>query len=323
MAKFHQIAGYDVVSTLGTGAGSTLYAVRDRKGEVFCLKQVVKKSQEHQRYLDQAVLEHEIARKFDHPQLRKSLKLIKVRELIRVSEVLVLMEMVDGLTLEQHKPPDMLEMCKVCRLVASALLAMHRAGYVHADIKPNNIMITAEGVVKIIDFGQSCPIGTIKERIQGTPDYIAPEQVKRQAITEQTDVYNFGATMYWMLTSKNVPTMIPKKGNVTVGMKTESYGKCEPPIELNPKVTPALSQLVMDCIEKKTAERPPGMASVIDRLDLAIAQVERMYREQGKAISADFSESTKPAPQQPASSDTRDLDLNDTAELDAAQMRQK
>ena len=64
---------------------------------------------------------------------------------------------------------------------------------------------------KIIDLGQSCPIGTTKSRIQGTPDYIAPEQVKRRTLGPRTDVFNLGATMYWALTGKNVPTLIPKK----------------------------------------------------------------------------------------------------------------
>ena len=51
--------------------------------------------------------------------------------------------------------------------------------FVHTDIKPNNIMVTESGEVKVIDFGQSCPIGHVKSRIQGTPDYIAPEQVEK------------------------------------------------------------------------------------------------------------------------------------------------
>ena len=70
------------------------------------------------------------------------------------------------------------------------------------------------GEVKVIDFGQSCRIGTVKERIQGTPDYIAPEQVARRPITSQTDVFNLGATLYWALTGQDIPTLytVNKKG---------------------------------------------------------------------------------------------------------------
>ena len=149
---------------------------------------------------------------------------------------------------------------------------MHKAGYVHADIKPNNIMITGDNHVKIIDFGQSCPIGTVKERIQGTPDYIAPEQVQRRSIIPQTDVFNLGATMYWLLTQKHVPTLIPK-GNAGISLRTEDA--CKPPIELNPDVPPALSSLVMDCIHTDAPQRPDNMALVSDRLDIAAKQFKR------------------------------------------------
>jgi serine/threonine-protein kinase len=149
---------------------------------------------------------------------------------------------------------------------------MHKAGYVHADIKPNNIMITGEGHVKIIDYGQSCPIGTVKERIQGTPDYIAPEQVQRRSIIPQTDVFNLGATMYWLLTQKHVPTLIPK-GKAGISLRTEDT--CKAPMELNPDVPPALSSLVMDCIHTDAPQRPETMALVSDRLDIAAKQFNR------------------------------------------------
>ena len=304
MSKFHQIAGYDVVETLGEGAGSVLYAVRNRKGEKFCLKRVVKKSEQDQRFLDQALAEHKIAHKFKHPRLRRSLKVHKIRELIRVSEVAVVMEMVDGWTLEEKRPDDVLVLCRVFREIAEALQAMHKLGYAHADVKPNNIMLTKpssettdgsgndptdhpEGLaVKIIDFGQSCPIGTVKERIQGTPDYIAPEQVKRRAITEQTDVFCLGATMYWLLTGVNVPTMMPKRNRDAVALKTEDYKKFDPPAKLNPAVSPALSSLVMDCVERRPEDRPEGMSAVISRLELAVQQIERARAKAGGAVAA-------------------------------------
>src|SRR5690606_35077399 len=109
----------------------------------------------------------------------------------------VLMEMVDGLTLEHYVPDNLIELCRIFQQTALGLHAMHEAGYVHADIKPNNILFMDDQRVKIIDFGQSCKADTVKDRIQGTPDYIAPEQVLRRAITPQTDVFNLGATMYW------------------------------------------------------------------------------------------------------------------------------
>src|SRR5205809_142124 len=82
---------------------------------------------------------------------------------------------------------------------SSGLEALHHMGYIHCDLKPNNILVDPGGQVKVIDLGQACKVGTAKSRIQGTPDFIAPEQVKCEAVTARTDVFNLGATMYWTL----------------------------------------------------------------------------------------------------------------------------
>ena len=274
MAEFHQIAGYDVVATLGKGAASTLYQVRDRDGQVYCLKRVVKTSPSEQRFIDQAVCEANVAKHFDSPLLRKVYRLIRQRAVIRTNEVLVVMEMIEGKTLELVKLSGMTAFCKLFSAAATGLQVMHQGGFVHADIKPNNIMLTGQGHVKIIDFGQSCKNGTIKERIQGTPDYIAPEQVLRRAITYQTDVFNLGATMYWMLTGSYVPTLIPKK-DAGIQLKTEGHGLLRPPIEVDPTVPPALSNLVLDCVQTDPRQRPDNMQVVIDRMEIASRQAER------------------------------------------------
>ena len=310
----NQIAGYDIIRKLGTGAGSELYAARDKRGGLFCLKHVVKKNPKDQRFLDQAIMEHQIAKKFDHTSLRKSYRVIKQREILRVSEIAVIMELVEGATLEHHKLPSIAKLIELFGIIASGLQTMHREGYVHADIKPNNIMITREGHVKLIDFGQSCPIGTIKERIQGTPDYIAPEQVKRQAITEQTDVFNLGATLYWLLTSERVPTIMPKKGTAeAIRRKERELVKPQTPQELNSAVPPALSALIMECVETDPRQRPKRMTEVCERLELASKQANRDGRPgTGTGVS--------PAPGKPTNpGSTVDVPnpLHDTAELTA------
>ena len=282
MAEFHQIAGYDVVATLGEGAASKLYRVRDKHGEEYCLKRVVKNSPSEQRFIDQAVTEYEISKQLDSPLIRKVHKLIRQRALLRTSEVLVLMELVVGQTLESIKFNGMVSYCKLFLAAAKGLKCMHDAGFVHADIKPNNIMVTKQGTVKLIDFGQSCKNGTVKERIQGTPDYIAPEQVKRQPITPKTDMFNLGATMYWLLTEKRVPTMMPRKKDrgETVQLRTEEPEKTlQPPIELRPDCPPALSNLILECVAKDPNDRPDHMQSVMDRVEIAAGQAKRAQSE--------------------------------------------
>ena len=251
---------------------------------------MVKEGASQQRYLDQALAEHDVAKAVDHPRVRKTIKVIKQRSLIRVSEVLVLMEMVDGVTLEDFKPRNQLDICKIFDESAEGLGAMHAAGFVHADIKPNNIMVTEKEGAKLIDFGQSCKAGAIKPRIQGTPDYIAPEQVKRQAITERTDVFNLGSTFYWKLTGKHTSTLKSTRKD-DVAIKSDDGGRksLKAPAELNPEVAPALSSLIMDCVIKNPNQRPQSMQQIRDRLVIAAAQIRRQMRtraegESGKAM---------------------------------------
>ncbi len=273
MTRVDKILSYDVMAILGQGARSIIYAVKDKKNNVFALKHVIKGENDDQRYIDQAVLEHQIAQAVNHGSLRKSFKLIRRRELLRVHEVIVLMELVDGMTLEHYQFKSLIDFCQVMQKVADGLRAMHDAGYVHADIKPNNIMVDEKQVVKLIDFGQSCPIGTIKPRIQGTPDYIAPEQVKRKQITPHTDIYNLGATMYFLLTRQHVPTVMPIAEGMSVALKSDRV--CPPPRNIDPKIPPALSGLVMQCIELDAAERPQSMNLVYQRLGMALSQLTR------------------------------------------------
>lgn len=313
MAEFHQIAGYDVISSLGQGAASRLYAVRDKHGQDFCLKRVVKKSPAEQRFIDQAVAEYKIAKEFDSPMLRRVHDLIRQRNFLRTNEVLVVMELVDGRTLEQVKFNGAASYCKLMHAVAKGLKCMHDAGYVHADIKPNNIMIDKAGMVKLIDFGQSCTNGTVKERIQGTPDYIAPEQVQRRPITFKTDIFNLGATMYWLLTGNHVPTMIPRndRGDGGIQLRSDqSKDKLATPMDAMPDCPPALSNLVMQCIARKEAERPASMQEVMDRAEIAAGQANRMAQKKKKAEqSGDAEPDPGSEDKDPADSDMLDVSL--------------
>lgn len=281
MARPEEILGYELLAVLGHGARSTIYAVKDKESHIFALKRVIKQSSADQRFLDQAILEHEIASRFAHPNLRQSFKIHRQRSFLRTSEIIVVMEMVDGVTLEQYKGRGVRTICEICRQVCVGLSEMHDGGYVHADIKPNNILVTDDRTVKVIDFGQSCPSGTVKERIQGTPDYIAPEQVLRKKITPKTDIFNLGATMYWLFTGRHIPTLI-HRGKAGVDIKTDR--SCPAPREVNPEITPALSSLVMNCIEPSPRERLDSMRVVQQRLELVIAQLDRDIPGKGGVI---------------------------------------
>jgi serine/threonine-protein kinase len=235
-----------------------------------------------------------VGHRLDHPHLRKSLKIIRQGGLIGggATQVMLLLELIDGVTLEARRPRSRRLKVEVFKSVAAGLGAMHDAGLVHADMKPINIMLMNSGGLKIIDFGQSCPINTIKTRIQGTLDYIAPEQVKRGPITPRTDVYNLGATMYWSVTDRHPPTALRFRGTPGQRVPKEVDKVLRDPREYNPHVPPALAGLILDCLHQQPEDRPASMKEVAFRLDLALHQIQN----KPSPISASHALQTPPMP---------------------------
>jgi len=264
------IGGFTILERIGTGARSTIYlASNEDDDKKVALKRVIFERPEDSRVFEQVETEYKVAQRIDHPYVRKCYELRKIRGLFKVKEMLLSMEFFDGKNLEDSPTLSLGDVLLVFRMVATGLNAMHQHGFVHCDIKPNNILLSKSGSIKIIDLGQSCKIGTIKKRIQGTPDYIAPEQVKRKPLGPKTDIFNLGATMYWALTGKHAPTLIPKK-NIFGLPVTESR---RAPHEIKKQLPTGISKLVMDCIEDDPVNRPGNMMTVISRLDLMVHSI--------------------------------------------------
>jgi len=270
---------YRVVDYLGQGARSSILLVSDEQtGQLYALKRVFKRTSNDQRFIEQTETEYRISRQFEHPGLRKSFSLKRIRRWLRLVEVQLLMEYFPGRNLEEFAFADLKQLVSIFEKVADALHALHQMGYVHADIKPNNILVNADdGSVKIIDFGHSCRIGTVKKRIQGTPDYIAPEQVRRLPLDQRTDVFGLGATMYWMLTGKPWPTLLPGKQMRPGQLLMDNDRSVKPPHEMNEQIPLALSRLVMDCCQERPQDRPTDMRQVMARLGV----VNQLLDKQG------------------------------------------
>ena len=268
-----KIGQYTVLAKLGEGAASMLYAVQNPKDkQVSALKYVEKTDEKSQRFLDQVEQEYSIGSKLDHDSIRKVRKLIKHRKLLKVNAVSMIMELVDATTLDQQLPKNHGQAVSVFLQVARGLAHMHGRGFVHADMKPNNVLVEENGTVKIIDLGQACSIGTIKKRIQGTPGYMAPEQAHRWEITPKTDVYNLGAMMYWVLVGEVIPTAMPPKNAtdrlVSGAVDVDKVELPVPPHERNPRIHSLLSKQIMDCVQPESQNRPESMTVVVNRLEL-------------------------------------------------------
>jgi serine/threonine-protein kinase len=252
---------YRVVSPLGQGAGSTILQISDKTagGKRYALKVVKRQDAEDDIYIDQARVEYEAAQKLNHPAIAKVYDLRLKRSWFKVSGAELLMEYVDGKTLDEIEGPTMDQLVLIFNQVASALVHMHRRGVFHGDLKPSNIMLSKAGQVKLIDFGTAWIRGQQKNRVQGTPQYMAPEQATERVVDERTDVYNFGATMYRMFTGRFANAGIPKSGE-------GSARKLVAPIQINSKIPGTLNETIMQCLELSPERRPAGMFEVKNQL---------------------------------------------------------
>ena len=305
------ISGYNIVRKVGEGARSVVYQVVDpTTGKTYALKRVTRQQHEDHRFLEQAVIGYRVAAGLNHPYLQKAYHLKRIRRWLRLTEVHVVMEFVDGVSLDKRRPERIDETVDLFLKIAEGLDAMHAANYLHTDIKPNNILIPLGGGVKIIDFGQSCPIGFRKPRIQGTPDYIAPEQVERRHLTKQTDVFNLGATLYWALSGQAYPTLITRKGK-RHDAKTLAANPAPAPQDLNPEIPSALSRLVMEACAHDPHRRPRDLKEIISKLEM-VHHVLARRKQAGHDMSAGVRPTASPAellghPVGPDADDTYDF----------------
>ncbi len=263
-----KIGPIQILGTLGKGAHSTILHVRrSADARQYALKIVPIKTEEDLKFLEQAEHEFRVAQRLDHPNLIKVFALEKLRKLgfLGIREVRLLIEYVNGRTLDTFGVLALPKLVQIFVQVASGLAYMHRRDVCHADLKPNNIMLSRTGEVKIIDYGLAWIKGQNKGRVQGTPEYMAPEQAKHRVVNERTDLFNFGATMYRMCAWRHIPSVVADGGVALTAKAWESLLK--PVQACNPDVPPALADLIHGCVAYNPHQRPERVSEVQGALD--------------------------------------------------------
>lgn len=262
------IGKFTVLGPLGTGAHSTILRVRRvSDGREYALKVVPIGDEEDQKFLEQARLEYRVGQMLDHPALVKVFCLDEERSwLFKVKKASLLIEYVAGKPLDEVPALNPTRAVGVFAQVASGLAHMHRRGVFHADLKPNNIMLAPGDRVKVIDYGLAWVKGEPKDRVQGTPEYMAPETIKNKVVDERTEVFNLGATMYRILCLRNTPNLFEMAESARVSAKT-FRGMFKPVRECNAAVPPELAALVERCLEFSPDKRPESMPAVAEELE--------------------------------------------------------
>lgn len=272
-----ELPNYRVVEKIGTGAQTTVYRARCmRSGKDYAIKVVKVRQPEDMKIVDLMRDEHVVGSAIDHPVIRKTYEFRPLRRLTRVHGALLFMEYVAGTPLSDRNlsmPLD--ETLRVFARVGEGLAAMHRAGFVHADLKPGNILVTADGEVKLIDFGQSSRLGEAKPRVQGTIDYMAPEQATQGRLDQRTDVFGLGATLHRVLTGKPVPTEMNKTVNPHSQRLLGKRREATPQMELSGMPT-CVARFIESCCQTSMDARLSDMTAVIQTLELARSIVRQL-----------------------------------------------
>ena len=265
-----QIGKFTVVGPLGAGAHSKILHVRRAAdGKNYALKVVPIDGPDDQKFLEQAQHEFRVAQMLEHPNLIKVHALETVKDwMFRVRKAHLLIEYVNGKTLDACPRIPLPMMVQVFERVADGMVHMHRRGVYHSDLKPNNILLSRAGDVKVIDFGLARIKGEAKDRVQGTPEYIAPEQAKHKMVNERTDIYNFGATMYRMLTFRLPPPVVSAEEEGGLPIDGKMWRRLFKPVdEYNSQAPAGLCELVHRCLSYEAVKRPERMSEVQGALD--------------------------------------------------------
>ncbi|AMB59884.1 serine/threonine protein kinase [Microterricola viridarii] len=206
----------------------------------------------------------------------------------------IVMEYVDGTLLKdliKQGPLASSEAVRILEGVLTALEYSHRAGVVHRDIKPGNIMITRNGQVKVMDFGIARAISdsstTVAQTtaILGTASYFSPEQAKGEIVDARTDLYSTGVVLFEMLTARP-----PFRGDTPVAVAYQHVSEVAPkPSSFNPQVSPALDAVVARAMTKDRERRYQSAAEFRSELELAGAGHVPIHHEPDGAATALFS----------------------------------
>lgn len=264
-AMLDRIGKFQVLGNLGTGAHSSILHIRcNEDSKHYALKVVPIGGAEDKKFLEQARHEFRVAQMLSHPNLLKVHVLECQRDwLLRIRKVHLLLDYVNGKPLDQVAGLSFPRLAQIFAKVAAGLVHMHRRGVYHADLKPSNLMLSRAGEVKILDFGLAWIKGEPKGRVQGTPEYMAPEQAHESIVNERTDIYNFGATMYRLVTFRHPPNPLAADG-----LGARMFKSLLQPVEsLNPRTPKVLRDLIHRCLEFDPAKRPERVSEVQPVLD--------------------------------------------------------
>ncbi len=263
MIKLGMMIGdrYEILERIGTGGMSDVYKAKDYKLNRYVAVKILKQEfSENANFVSKFRVEAQAAAGLMHPSI---VNVYDVGEEIGI--YYIVMELVEGITLKKYIEKkarlSVKEAVSIAIQVSMGLEAAHNNHIIHRDIKPQNIIISKEGKVKVTDFGiaKAATSNTITSNVMGSVHYTSPEQARGGYSDEKSDIYSLGITMFEMLTGR-----VPFNGETTVAIAIKHIQEEMPsPREYVPEIPISVEQIVCKCCQKSPDRRYQSMQELI------------------------------------------------------------
>ncbi len=260
-----RVGDYEIVSMLGAGGMGQVYRVRNVISDrTEAMKVLLPNLVAEPDLATRFISEIRMLASFDHPNIAQLHTALQAD-----NQLVMVMEFVEGLTLAERTGQGAIPQADIIsymQQVLSALSYAHGRGVVHRDIKPGNVMVTPDGVVKLMDFGIARS-GVESDLTRpgtsmGSLSYMSPEQVRAGTVDARSDIYSTGVMMYELFTGRR-----PFQADSAYGILNQQCNDAPmPPIEVNPLLPPALSDLILCAMAKDPANRFQNAQAVSNAL---------------------------------------------------------
>ncbi|MBO4337628.1 MAG: Stk1 family PASTA domain-containing Ser/Thr kinase, partial [Lachnospiraceae bacterium] len=279
---------YEILEKIGTGGMSDVYKAKDNKLNRYVAIKVLKSEfSENTNFVSKFRVEAQAAARLTHPNI------VNVYDVGEEGDThYIVMELVEGITLknyiEKKARLSVKEAISIAIQVSMGIEAAHNNHIIHRDIKPQNIMISKEGKVKIADFGiaKAATSNTITSNVMGSVHYTSPEQARGGFSDERSDIYSLGCTMYEMLTGR-----VPFDGETTVAIAIKHIQEEMPsPRDFVSEIPVCVEQIIYKSTQKSPDRRYQSMSELIVDLKKSLITPNENFV---KIIEADTGGATK------------------------------
>ncbi len=268
---------YQIENMIGQGGMSYVYRAYDQKMcRTVAIKVLKEEYCEDEEFIRKFQNEAQAAAKLNHPNIVAAYDVVDDE---KAKLHYIVMELVEGITLKNYiQRKGRLgnrETIGIALQVISGIEQAHKMNIVHRDIKPQNMIVGEDGVVKVADFGiaRAATQQTVNATVMGSVHYISPEQARSGVSDERSDIYSFGCTMYEMLTGK-----VPYDGDTSVAVVFAHLKNKIPRVhDLVPDVYPALDMAVYKCMQKKSSLRYQHISDLGADLRMALKDPEGSF----------------------------------------------